>query len=78
MLSPWPQLLNIFTDYLDCSEAIKADVVSVTMCAVVCTTICYHDSIVCNIVCSVTVATENTNWTCQTFPSQTTGEGRVL
>ena len=28
VLAPWPQLLNIFTDYLDCSEAIKADVVS--------------------------------------------------
>lgn len=27
VLAPWPQLLNIFTDYLDCSEAIKANVV---------------------------------------------------
>lgn len=26
VLAPWPQLLSIFTDYLDCSEAIKANV----------------------------------------------------
>lgn len=29
ILAPWPQLLKIFSDYLECSEAIKANVVSV-------------------------------------------------
>ena len=28
ILAPWPQLLKIFSDYLECSEAIKANVVS--------------------------------------------------
>ena len=47
VLAPWPQLLSIFTDYLDCSEAIKANVVSydyVTMATVsdiVCGVVCY-------------------------------------
>ena len=45
MLGPWPQLLSIFTDYLDCSEALKADVVGincVTMYGVVLYVILYR------------------------------------